>query len=48
MATTNAEIWQKIKQLKKWHEENKPGAGNEDEFREKVIDILEDIVYNKI
>lgn len=46
MTITNAEIAQNIRRLKKWHEETKPAEHNEDEFREKVIDILEDITNN--
>lgn len=45
---TNPEIAEKVRKLKKWHEETKPSEYNEDEFREKVIDILEDIVYNRL
>ena len=37
------EIREKVKKLGFWHVENKPTPGNEDEFREKVIDILDDI-----
>lgn len=44
----NSEIYAKTQKLKRWAEVNKPSPGNEDEFREMVIDILEDLAYKRL